>query len=253
MKKTKSILLILITLIVASSTVPCLATGPAHPDNIEYDLGGWQQAVAEGGLGVIDPKISKARIWLEGQAREDNSFRNVYQGMARVAMGYQLTDRATIWAGYTYLPGFPVNYSGANTHFPKYVAQQDVWPAFRYVLPTDYGTFTFRTMVEANFLPSNNNEVRYRPRQMLRFMHPFEFEPRLSLITWNETFLIANTTAHGGQSGFNQNRAFIGAGWTFNKNFRFEGGYMNQYIEGAHYSSTSYDHNLIMTSLFINF
>ena len=46
MKKTKSILLILITLIVASSTVPCLATGPAHMDNIEYDLGGWQQAVA---------------------------------------------------------------------------------------------------------------------------------------------------------------------------------------------------------------
>jgi hypothetical protein len=53
-------------------------------------------------------------------------------------------------------------------------------------------------MVEANFLPGNNNEVRYRPRQMLRFLHPFEFEPRLSLITWNETFLIANTTAHGG-------------------------------------------------------
>jgi hypothetical protein len=168
-------------------------------------------------------------------------------------MGYQLTDRATIWAGYTYLPGFPVNYSGANTHFTKYVGQQDVWPAFRYILPTDYGTFTFRTMIEANFLPGNNNEVRYRPRQMLRFLHPFEFEPRLSLITWNETFLIANTTAHGGQSGFNQNRAFIGAGWTFNKNFRFEGGYMNQYIEGAHYSSTSYDHNLIMTSLYINF
>ena len=130
---------------------------------------------------------------------------------------------------------------------------QDVWPAFRYILPTDYGTFTFRTMVEANFLPSNNNEVRYRPRQMLRFMHPFEFEPRLSLITWNETFLIANTTKQGGQSGFTQNRDFIGAGWTFNKNFRFEGGYMNQYLEGAHYSSTSYDHNLIMTSLFLNF
>jgi hypothetical protein len=53
------------------------------------------------------------------------------------------------------------------------------------MLPTDYGTFIFRTMVEANFLPSNNNEVRYRPRQMLRFMHPFEFEPRLNLIMWN--------------------------------------------------------------------
>ena len=252
MKKTKLVTRLLAALIAVSS-LPCLATGTVQQDNVVYDLGGWQQAVAEGSLGIIDPKISKARVLLEGQAREDNSFRNVYQGMARVAMGYQLTDRATIWAGYTYLPGFPVNYSGANTHFPKYVGQQDVWPAFRYILPTDYGTFTFRTTVEANFLPGNNNEVRYRPRQMLRFLHPFEFEPRLSLITWNETFLIANTTSHGGQSGFNQNRAFIGSGWTFNKNFRFEGGYMNQYIEGAHYSSTSYDHNLIMTSLYINF
>jgi hypothetical protein len=197
MKKTKLVTRLLAALIAVSS-LPCLATGTVQQDNVVYDLGGWQQAVAEGSLGIIDPKISKARVWLEGQAREDNSFRNVYQGMARVAMGYQLTDRATIWAGYTYLPGFPVNYSGANTHFTKYVGQQDVWPAFRYILPTDYGTFTFRTMVEANFLPGNNNEVRYRPRQMLRFLHPFEFEPRLSLITWNETFLIANTTAHGG-------------------------------------------------------
>jgi hypothetical protein len=153
MKKTKLVTRLLAALIAVSS-LPCLATGTVQQDNVVYDLGGWQQAVAEGSLGIIDPKISKARVWLEGQAREDNSFRNVYQGMARVAMGYQLTDRATIWAGYTYLPGFPVNYSGANTHFTKYVGQQDVWPAFRYILPTDYGTFTFRTMVEANFYPA---------------------------------------------------------------------------------------------------
>jgi len=251
---SRSVLCFLIAALIAvSTTVPCLAAGAVHLNNIVYDLGGWQQFVAEGSLGIIDPRVTKMRIWLEGQVREDNNFRNVYQGLVRVAMGYQLNDRATIWAGYNYAPSFPVNYSGANTNFPKYIAQQDVWPAFRYMLPTDYGTFIFRTMVEANFLPSNNNEVRYRPRQMLRFMHPFEFEPRLNLIMWNEIFLIANTTAHGGQSGFNQNRALLGAGWTFNKNFRFEGGYMNQFIEGAHYSSTSYDHNLIITSLFINF
>ena len=102
---SRSVLCFLIAALIAvSATVPCLAAGAVHPNNIVYDLGGWQQFVAEGSLGIIDPRVPKMRIWLEGQVREDNNFRNVYQGLVRVAMGYQLNDRATIWAGYNYAP-----------------------------------------------------------------------------------------------------------------------------------------------------
>jgi len=120
------------------------------------------------------------------------------------------------------------------------------------VLPTEFGTFTFRTMVETNFLPGNGGDVRVRPRQMIRFMHPMEFESRLSVIAWDEFFVRATTTKTGGQSGFDQNRAFAGLGWTFNQHFRTELGYLNQYIEDATHTNATM-HHLIMGSLFINF
>ncbi|ESS71891.1 hypothetical protein MGMO_85c00160 [Methyloglobulus morosus KoM1] len=230
-------------------TIAAVSTlGAATPalavDDLLQDAGSWLQIVGEGSLGVIDPRLQKGRVWLEGQSRFDDNWDHWYQGMVRVAAGYSLSDRATIWAGYTWLPTQNVG--------KAYVAQQDVWPAFRYVLPTDIGTFMFRTMVESNFLPGNNSEVRVRPRQMVRFMHPLEFEPRLSLIAWDEFFVRVNSTPTGGQAGFDQNRAFAGLGWTFNKSFRAEAGYLNQYLDDATHTNNTM-HHLIMGSLFINF
>jgi len=213
-------------------------------DDLLQDAGSWMQVVGEGSLKVLDPSLEKGRIWLEGQSRWDDNWNHWYQGMARAAVGYSLSDRATIWAGYTFLPTQNLGHAS--------VAQQDVWPAFRYNLPTSIGTVTFRTMIETNFLPGNGNDVRVRPRQMIRFMHPLEFEPRLSLITWDEFFVRLNSTPAGGQSGFDQNRAFAGLGWTFNKNVRAEGGYLNQYLDDATHTNNTM-HHLIMGSLFINF
>ncbi len=98
----------------------------------------------------------------------------------------------------------------------------------------------------------NGDQVRVSPRQMIRFMHPLEFELRLSLIIWDEFFIRANSTPAGGQSGFDKNRAFAGLGWTFNKSFRAEDGYLNQYLDdNTHTNNTM--HHLIMGSIFINF
>ncbi|MGH8477762.1 MAG: DUF2490 domain-containing protein [Methylococcales bacterium] len=202
------------------------------------------QIVGEGSLRFIDPSLDKTRIWLEGQSRWDDNWNHWYQGMVRAAIGYSLSERATIWAGYTWLPTQNVGKS--------YVSQQDVWPAFRYVLPTDSGTFMFRTMVESNFLPGNDGNVRVRPRQMIRFMHPLEIEPRLSLIAWDEVFVRVNSTRSGGQSGFDQNRAFTGLAWNIAPDVRMEFGYLNQYLDDAKHRKNTM-HHLIMGSLFINF
>ena len=53
-------------------------------------------------------------------------------------------------------------------------------------------------------------------------------------------------------SGFSQNRVFAGLGWTFNQNFRAEGGYLNQYLNSGT-SANNIMHHLILGSLFINF
>lgn len=183
-------------------------------------------------------------MWLEGQARFDEHWDHWYQGMVRSAVGYSLNDRATVWAGYTWLPTQNI---GKN-----FVSQQDLWPAFRYVLPTDFGSVSFRTMIETNFLPGNGSDVRIRPRQMIRFMHPFNFELRLNLIAWDEFFVRVNSTRAGGQSGFDQNRAFVGLGWSFNKSVRAEAGYLNQYLDDTSHNNNTMRH-LIIGSLFVNF
>jgi Protein of unknown function (DUF2490) len=242
-KKIKSLVIVAAFICSVVMLTPALAVDAlVANDDITQDAGSWAQVVGEGSLKFIDPKLEKGRIWVEGQARINDNWDHLYQGVVRAAVGYSLSDRATIWAGYTWLP--------TQNLGKRYVNQQDVWPAFRYVLPTDYGTFTFRTMFESNFI--QGSDVRFRPRQMIRFMRPMEFEPRLSLIAWDEFFIRVNSTQFGGKSGFDQNRAFAGLGWTFNKNVRFEGGYMNQYLDDATHTNNTMRH-LIMGSLFINF
>jgi len=218
------------------ATASAAATATTSDDLLQ-DSGAWMQAVGEGNLKSLGPSLEKVRLWLEMQSRWDDNWSHWYQGMFRAAVGYSLSDRATIWAGYTYLPTQQVGKAS--------VQQQDVWPGFRYVLPTDFGTVTLRAMVESNFLPGNGDTVRVRPSQMIRFLHPLKFEPRLSLIAWDEVFVRVNTTPAGGRSGFDQNRAFAGAGWTFNPNIRAELGYMNQYLDDATHTNNTM-HHLVM-------
>jgi hypothetical protein len=220
----------------------CLAPVVGHAEIITNWWGSWAQVVAEGDLSFIDPGLSKARLWLEGQARWNDDWQDYYQGVLRIALGYSISDRATVWMGYTYVP----TEIDGKPHF----GQQDVWPAFRYVLPTEIGTFTFRTMLETNFI--HGNDPRFFPRQMVRYMRPLESEPRLSLIVWDEVLLRVNSTQWGGEAGFGQNRAFIGGGWSFSPLVRVELGYMNHYIDSdKHITQTM--QNLIMGSLFVNF
>jgi hypothetical protein len=200
------------------------------------------QVVGEGSLKALHPSLEKGRIWLEGQSRFDDNWNHWYQGAVRAAVGYSLSDRATIWAGYTWVPTQNIGKS--------YVSEQDVWPAFRYVMSTSIGTLSFRTLLESNFL--QGDDVRFRPRQMIRLMHPLELEPRLSLIAWDEFFIRVNSTKFGGQSGFDQNRVFAGLGWSFNNNFRAEAGYLNQYVDDLTHTNNTMRH-LVMGSLFINF
>jgi hypothetical protein len=60
-----------------------------------------------------------------------------------------------------------------------------------------------------------------------------------------------NSTRSGGTAGFDQNRAFLGLGWSFASGMRAELGYMNQYVEDPKPINET-DNNLIMGSLFFN-
>ncbi len=220
-----------------------MATVNCSSDNlVEQDAGSWLQVVGEGSLNVLNPNLDKVRIWLEGQSHWDDDWAHWSQGLARAALGYSLSELATIWVGYTWVP--------TQSLGKPFVSEQELWPGFRYVLPTEYGTWMFRTLLESDFI--HGTDVRLRPRQTVRFTHPFDFEPRLSLIVWDELFFRVNSTQYGGQAGYDQNRAFAGVGWTFNPSFTVELGYLNQDVDDAkHVNNTM--HHIIQTSFFISF
>jgi hypothetical protein len=194
MIKKKIKIMVMTTVILSSAGIAATAVAATSvaQDDLLQDTGSWILVISEGSLKVVDPSLEKTRIWVEGQSHWDDNWNHWHQGTVRPAVGYSLSDRATIWAGCSWVPTQNLGKS--------YMSQQDVWPAFRYVLPTIIGTFSFRTMVESNFIPGNGNDARVRPRQMVRLMHSLEFEPRLSLITWDEFFVRINSTPAGGRS-----------------------------------------------------
>ncbi len=185
---------------------PGIAIEHRGSPQITEAAGFWTQAVAEGNLSAMDQDLSRIRLWVEGQGRFNNanpmSNMNWYQGMARTALGYAITDRLTIWAGYTYLP--------TQNYGKDYVGEQDVWPAVRYILPTGIGTLTLRQMLESRF--TRGDVPGIRSRTLIKLIHPLEFEPRLGLVLWDESFFNLNNDPKNpslGLSGFNQNRAFV--------------------------------------------
>jgi hypothetical protein len=87
-------------------------------DDLLQDAGSWLQVVGEGSLKSVNPNLEKGRIWLEGQSRWNDNWYQWYQGVLRAALGYSLSDRATIWAGYDWVPTQNVG--------KPYKSQQDV-------------------------------------------------------------------------------------------------------------------------------
>jgi hypothetical protein len=225
--------------------------GVATSTEITQAAGFWTQAIAEGNLSEFSENLSSVRLWLEGQARFNNanpmSNMNWYQGMARTALGYAMTDRLTLWAGYTYLP--------TENHGQGYIGEQDVWPAVRYIFPSSVGSFTFREMVENRFVRGDVPGIR--SRTLLKLIHPFEFEPRMGFVVWDEAFFNINNDPNNpllGYSGFNQNRAFVGLSWTFDQNIRAEFGYMNQMVNKTKPSDADQTYgslNAVSASVFV--
>jgi long-subunit fatty acid transport protein len=198
-------------------------TPNAHAASKEA-FGFWNQDLAQGNFGFANPALKDLRWWAEGQVRVFDHLDRVSQGLARAAIGYNLTDKLTFWAGYTWNPSRIADKPPTDEH--------DLFPALTYTDKTSWGVFSARSMTDFRFVDTKGPSAQtgYRYRQMVRFMHPFDFEPRLSLIGWDEIFFNLNDTDWGQKSGLDQNRGFVGLGWNFTKELRIETGYMNWFL-----------------------
>jgi hypothetical protein len=187
----------------------------------EEDFRIWENMTAIINLGSVDKRLDKWRWWVEAQGRFRENGGAADQALARTGLGYQLTDKASVWLGFAYVG----NYPNIRRNFDEYRAWQQLMIADK----PSFGDVTSRTRLEQRFI-EGINPVEWRLRQFVRFARPIYDGSPVSVVLWDEVFVRINSPTPATPFGFDQNRGFAGLGYTFSNQLRIEVGYMNQFL-----------------------
>ena len=159
------------------------------------------------------------RWYFELQGRTRDGVDALDQLLVRPAVGYDLTNRSSLWAGYGYTPGFPA--SGGT------LTENRAWQQYLWNGSFAAGQVAWRSRLEERSIEGNDT-LALRFRQQVRFTRTLK-PGRVTAILWDEVFVHLNSTPRTA-GGFDQNRVFGGIGVTINPSARVEAGYMNQFI-----------------------
>ncbi len=217
-------------------------TAPNIHASVNDDFSAWGAIQGQGGLFKAAPS-NKTLWWLEAQGRFSDDVQRLGQSIIRPGLGYQLNKNVSIWLGYGWIFNSPPGRDETNEHR---IWQQLIWKD-----SFDFGNLLTRTRLEQRFL-SNGNDAGWRFRQFVKYTHPVISE-RFYLSIWDEVFVNLNSTDWGANSGFGQNRFFSGIGVFIdqNRHFRFEFGYINQFIDNRG-RNDQFNH-ILSGSLFIRY
>ncbi len=209
-------------LVVCLSAACLVALRPASAETID-DTGLWTAVFA---AGDINPHAGdgKWRWWFDGQMRFFDDFDGYGQTLIRPGVGYKLTDKLTLWAGYSWIHTEP----NPALHFEEH----RVWEQITWSHKFDSTTLDSRTRLEQRILEIGD-DTGMRLRQLVALRRPMGFAPNFTWVGWDEFFIHLNDTDWGARNGFDQNRAFLGVGWkpSPEHTWRIETGYLNQFID----------------------
>lgn len=203
----------------------CLASfAPAVVAQTVDDGGAWFGWFAQGKLAAADGSLAPLRWWLDVQDRQRDEGEHFDQLLLRPGLGYALTDRFTVWAGYAYIATDPVR----RDEF----GENRLWQQLTYNAPTDGFTLQGRARLEERFVETEG-DTGYRLRVLAKAMVPLVADKSLFASVWDEAFWDLNDTDWGERTGFRQNRAFAGLGLQLDDAPKvwIEVGYMNQWID----------------------
>ncbi|MBX3628878.1 MAG: DUF2490 domain-containing protein [Nitrosomonas sp.] len=234
-------------------------SAPIAAEKTVDDFEVWGNITATGNFGFIDsqkPDLKKFRWWMEGQGRFGNDADQFSQGIIRPGVGYNVTDKLSLWGGYAFIPtAEPFTLKTGRKFDEHRIWQQAIWSD-----NTPLGRLTIRTRFEQRFFTHTapvpgSNPVAHRFRQLIKLAIPLaQIDPDLSFIIQDELF-INMTTMHDGfiSRGFDQNRGFVGLGYKINQLAVAELGYMNQYLNRPHSARPDQMQHILGVNLFLNF
>ena len=190
------------------------------------DEGIWTAVFTQGNLGCSQECPKRWKYWFDGHARFQDDAGGFLTSIVRPGIGYQLTDSATIWAGYGWIRNSPIG--GGPDFDENRIWQQLTWSTK--LSPFNVG---LRPRIEQRIVETGD-DLGWRFRQFASARAPLN--ERLTFVVWDEVFIHLNDTDFGTRSGFNQNRIFVGLGWKWNSDTpksRVEVGYLNQHINST--------------------
>jgi hypothetical protein len=200
-------------------TAVALAWSTAAPAQTVSDGRVWWNATLQERAGTSSPW----RWYLELQGRYRDGLSDSDQFIVRPAIGFDLTRRSSLWAGYGYIATYP---AGAETLDESRAWQQYLWNG-----PALGGTAQWRSRLEQRAI-EGNDDTAWRARQFWRLTKPVATGAGLAIVVWDEVFVHLNDTIRT-KGGFDQNRLFAGVGLNAGPQGRFEVGYLHQAIEGG--------------------
>ena len=232
--------LLTIGILAVSCVLAPVLESPAHGQI--QDTGLWLGAFSQGQFNFKDLEDARTRWWFDGNARFLGDDFELFQGVVRPGLGYQLNEEQTAWVGYAWI----------GESLPDLTFHENrIWEQWTLTRERGDMTIQLRSRLEQRFV-SLGDDVGWRFRQMLRLQKPIERYPNLLWVAWDEIFFHLNDTDWGARTGYNQNRLFIGLGRTppTRSSRRTEIGYLYQQIQVAEDGADLSNHILSINFFF---
>ena len=196
----------------------CQITAEAQSVN---DSGVWFAGFGRGH--IASERTDRLMWWFDGHARYFDDTDGFGQSIVRPGIGYTLSDGVTAWAGYGWIRSSPATAGDFDEH--------RIWQQLTWTESLDCLTLGFRSRLEQR-LVETGDDTGLRFRQLVSWRQPFACDARYSFVLWDELFIHLNDTDWGANTGFDQNRTFVGIGVKQkpDSRWRVEVGYLNQHI-----------------------
>lgn len=191
--------------------------------------------------------------YMEVNPRLKEDVSTIDQLLLRPALGYQLTEKLSLWQGYAWVGNFNQPHQPSQSPFFE---ENRIYQQANYKDRFSSFKFLSRTRLEERWIEhADGTAVRFR--QMLRLDYPLPIAPDWALVSYDEIFINLNTvgaiTGKGPAAGFDQNRFFVGINRTFNQYLNVDLGYQNQLLNSRQLSGLANQmNNIIMLQFFIN-
>ena len=164
---------------------------------------------------------NKWLVFTELQARQTDGAERLGQVIVRPAVGYQVSDAVSVFAGYAWVRTEPKGRAASTEHR----AYQQL--SVRLTGGPGKVTVASRTRLEQRFIVGRS-DMGWRMRNLVRLDVPLG--KGYSAIVSGEPFVNLDTTTWGQRAGFDQMRGFAGVGIPVARGVALEVGYAGQYV-----------------------